>query len=70
MRTFVKMRQWAIENKDLAQRLTELENYFLEHIKDNEQDKKETQQKLGEIYEALNLLMDRTKPRKIGYIKD
>ena len=25
---------------------------------------------LGEIYEALNLLMDRTKPRKIGYIKD
>ena len=70
MRTFVQIKQFALENKELTKRLTELEHYFIEHIKDNEQDKNETQQKLAEIYEALNLLMDRTKPRKIGYIKD
>ena len=64
MNTFVQARQFALENK------AELEHYFMELIKDNEQDKEETQQKLAEIYEALNLLMDRTRPRKIGYIKD
>ena len=70
MRTFVQIKQFALENKELTKRLAELEHYFIEHIKDSEQDKNETQQKLAEIYEALNLLMDRTKPRKIGYIKD
>ncbi|MBR1617068.1 ORF6N domain-containing protein [bacterium] len=70
MNTFVQARQFALENKELTRRLAELEHYFMELIKDNEQDKEETQQKLAEIYEALNLLMDRTRPRKIGYIKD
>ena len=63
MRTFVKMRQWAIENKDMAQRLSELEHYFIEHCKDNEQD-------IRKLYEAIELLMDRTKPTKIGFIHD
>ena len=60
MNTFVKMRQWAIENKDLANRLAELENYFIEHCKDQEQD-------MRKLYEAIGLLMDRTKPTKIGF---
>ena len=30
MRTFVKMREWAIENKEIAQRLEELEHYFIQ----------------------------------------
>lgn len=60
MNTFVQMRQWAIENKDLAKRVAELENYFIEHCKDNKSDMKE-------IYEAIDLLMDRTKPAKIGF---
>lgn len=60
MNTFVQMRQWAIENKDLARRIAELENYFIEHCKDNKSDMKE-------IYEAIDLLMDRTKPVKIGF---
>lgn len=63
MRTFVAMRQWAIENKDIAQRLAEIEHYFIEHCRDNEHD-------IRKLYEAIELLMDRTKPTKIGFIKD
>ena len=33
MNTFVQMRQWAIENKDLSNRISELETYFIEHCK-------------------------------------
>ena len=60
MNTFVQMRQWAMENKDLARRVAELENDFIEHCKDNKTD-------MREIYEAIDLLMDRTKPAKIGF---
>ncbi len=60
MDSFVKMRQWAIENKELAQRLADLEYYFKEHCRDNKEDMKE-------IYQAIDLLMDRTKPSKIGF---
>ena len=60
MRTFVAMRRWAIENKELGQRLTELEQYFIEHCKDQKQD-------MQKIYEAIGLLMDRTKSREIGF---
>ena len=60
MRTFVAMRQWAIENKDMAQRLAEIEHYFIEHCRDNEHD-------IRKLYEAIELLMDRTKPSKIGF---
>lgn len=63
MRTFVQMRQWAIENKDMAKRLSELEHYFMEHCKDNEHD-------IRKLYEAIGLLMDRTKPSKIGFVND
>lgn len=60
MRTFVKLRQFAFESKDLAQRLTELEHYFFEHCKDNSIE-------IKELYNAINLLMDRTKPDVIGF---
>ena len=60
MRTFVRLRQFAIENKELAQRLSELEHYIIEHCKDNNSS-------LQEIYNTLNLLMDRTKPARIGF---
>ena len=61
--TFVQMRQWAIENKEMSHRLAELEHYFIEHCKDNEQD-------IRKLYEAISLLMDRTKPNKIGFVTD
>ena len=63
MNTFVQMRQWAIESKDISKRLSELEHYFIEHCKDNEND-------VQKLYEAIELLMDRTKPSKIGFITD
>lgn len=63
MDTFVQMRKWAIENKDMGQRLAELEHYFIEHCKDQRQD-------MIKLYEAIELLMDRTKPTKIGFIKE
>ena len=60
--TLAKIR-WAIENKEMAQRLTELEHYFIQHCKDNQSD-------IRELREAMDLLIDRTKPSKIGFIKD
>ena len=61
--TFVKMRQWAIENKEMAQRLAELEHYFIQHCKDNQSD-------IRELREAMDLLIDRTNPTKIGFKTD
>ena len=63
MNTFVKMRQWAIENKDIARRLTELEHYFMEHCKDNKAD-------IQELKDAIDMLIDKTKPSKIGFKTD
>ena len=60
MNTFVQMRKWAIENKEIAQRLAELENYFIEHCKENNQE-------IERINQALNYLIDITKPAKIGF---
>ena len=67
MNTFVQMRKWAIENKEIAQRLSELENYFIEHCNDNKRDNEETHRHLANIYEAIGLLMDKTKPSQIGF---
>ena len=63
MNTFVKMRQWAIESKDIARRLTELEHYFMEHCIDNKAD-------IQELKQAIDMLVDRTKPAKIGFKSD
>ena len=60
--TFVALREFALENKELTKRFKELEDYFVQYCKDNEKDKQE-------IYQAIDLLMDRTKPSKIGFIK-
>ena len=63
MNTFVNMRRWALENKELAQRLAELERYFITHCEENQADMKQ-------LYEAISLLMDRTKPSEIGFKTD
>ena len=62
MRTFVQIKQFALENKELTKRFQDLEQYFINYCKDNEKDKQQ-------IYEAIDLLMDRTKPNKVGFIK-
>lgn len=61
VRAFIQLRQIALENKDLARRVAELEHYFIEHSKDYKEDMKE-------IHQAIDLLMDRTKPAKIGFM--
>lgn len=58
--TFVQMRQWALDNKELTKRVTDIENYLMNYAKDNNKE-------IEKIYEAIDLLMDRTKPRKIGF---
>ena len=63
MRTFVQIKQFVLEHKDLTKRFSELEQYFIQYCKDNEKDKQK-------IYEAIDLLMDRTKPAKIGFKTD
>ena len=60
VRAFIVLRQFAAESRELAQKLSELEHYFIEHCKDNDSS-------LQEIYNTLNLLMDRTKPARIGF---
>ena len=62
MNTFVNMRHFVLKNKELTKRFNELEQYFVNYCKDNEKDKQQ-------IYEAIDLLMDRTKPSKVGFIK-
>ncbi len=63
VRAFIALRQFALENNEIAKRLTELEHYFMEHCKDN-------QAEMQKIYNILGLLMDRTKPGKIGFKAD
>ena len=63
MRAFVKMKQFVLEHKDLTKRFTELEQYFMQYCKDNESDKQK-------IYEAIDLLMNRTRPVQIGFKTD
>lgn len=60
MRTFVKMRQFALENKDLSERLTTVEKYLMQYTKDNNAE-------IDKINQAINYLLDVTKPSKIGF---
>lgn len=62
MRTFVQFKRFTLETKDISKRLQDVEKYLINYCKENEADKQE-------IYKALDLLMDRTKPSKVGFIK-
>lgn len=60
MKTFVAMRKLAIEHKDLQEQITELKQYFIQYARDNNEE-------IDRINEAINLLLDRTKPVQIGF---
>lgn len=62
VRIFNKLRNMAIEHKDLRDELTELKNTFIKYARDNNLE-------LEEIYKQLDYLKDITKPTKIGFIK-
>ena len=58
--TFVQMREWALNNKESTKRVADIENYLMNYAKDNNKE-------IEKIYEAIDMLMDRTKPSKIGF---
>ena len=60
MRTFVQIRKLSIEHKDLQEQIHELKQYFLQYANENNKE-------IDRINEAINLLIDRTKPNKIGF---
>ena len=60
--TFIALRQFALENKDITKQIQDLQRYLINYCKENEADKQE-------IYKAIDLLMDRTKPAQIGFVK-
>ena len=60
MRAFIALRQLAVENQELANRIAQIEHYLIAHTKENKADFKQ-------VYELLGLLMDRTKPASIGF---
>ena len=60
VRVFTKLREMALANKDLAQRLDELERTVITISKDTKAD-------IDEIFKQLRYLTDVTKPNKIGF---
>lgn len=60
VRIFNKLRNMAIEHKDLRDELEELKRTFINYAKENNLE-------LEEIYKQLDYLNDITKPAKIGF---
>jgi hypothetical protein len=62
MRTFVKMRHLAVEHRDLKERIQDLEQYLIHYAKENNAE-------IDKINKAIDLLMDRTKPARVGFLE-
>ena len=60
MQAFVKLREMALVNKDLTQRLDEMEHRFIQYARDMNIN-------IEDIYKQLNYLTDITKPSQIGF---
>lgn len=60
VRIFNRLRNMAIEHKDLRDELEELKRTFINYAKENNLE-------LEEIYKQLDYLKDMTKPAKIGF---
>lgn len=63
MRVFVKIKQFALENKELSERLANIEKYLIQYAKDNNAE-------IEKLNQAIDYLFDITKPSKIGFVKD
>ncbi len=63
VRIFNRLRNMAIEHKDLRDELEELKQSFIHYAKENNLE-------LEEIYKQLDYLKDITKPTKIGFKND
>ncbi len=60
IKVFVRLRQFSLEHKDLSEQIHELRTYFVQYAKGNDEE-------INKINEAINLLMDKTKPSQIGF---
>jgi len=60
MRVFVKIKQFALDNKELSERLANIEQYLVQYARDNNAE-------IDKINQAINYLFDITKPTKIGF---
>lgn len=60
MRVFVQIKQFALTNKELTERLNEMEHRFIQYARDMNIN-------IEDIYKQLNYLTDITKPSKIGF---
>lgn len=64
MRVFVQIKQFALTNKELTERLNEMEHRFIQYARDMNIN-------IEAIYKQLSYLTEVTKPSKIGFkIKD
>jgi len=61
--TFIRLKKYTIEHNDLLERINELENYLFQYAKDNNQE-------VDKINQAINLLLEKTRPTQIGFITD
>jgi len=60
IQTFIKMKEFLLSHNELSQRISDLERYFVNYAKDNDE-------QVQKINETLNYLIDVTKPVKIGF---
>lgn len=60
MRVFVQIKQFALTNKELTERLNEMEYKFIQYAR-------EMNVNIEDIYKQLNYLTDITKPTKVGF---
>lgn len=63
MRVFIQVKQFALTNKELTERLNEFEHRFIQYAKDMNIN-------VEDIYRQLNYLTDITRPSKVGFIKE
>ena len=67
IKAFIKLREMAIAHRDLATQLNELEIRFIEYAKENTLEQQEQNQKINEIFQCLQYLVDIHKPSKVGF---
>jgi hypothetical protein len=60
IRVFVQVKQFALTNKELTERLNEMEHRFIQYAKDMNIN-------IEDIYNQLNYLTDITRPSKVGF---
>ena len=60
IRVFDKLKQFALKQNELTERISSLEHAFMNYAKENSQD-------IEELHQAINYLLDLTKPVQIGF---